>query len=184
GSADRSIFKFLNDDRRGFLSFLSQEINDEIPVITADYLWDYFFTEFEQYNSEQFLSVLSTFYRYTKEIEKVDKNHNAIFKGILLLNLLYKMVSGGEIAHALVSPSMENIRSLFLGSHLGKSVDAALDFIDKREFIRKTPDNLFLVSSSTLPHREINDEKQKLISIYDDITKVLDFDSNSKINLN
>lgn len=183
GSADRSIFKFLDDDQRGFRSFLNQEVGNDIPVITADYLWDYFFEEFERDNSEKFLSVLSKFYLHAKEIERTDKNYNAIFKGILLLNLLYKMVFAGETAQSLVTPSMDNIKSLFLGSHLEKYVDEAVDFIDRNEIIRRTPDNFFLVSSSTLPQREINEEKQKLCRLYEDITEVLDFDSNSKINL-
>ncbi len=183
GSADRSIFKFLDDDQRGFRSFLNQEVGNDVPVITADYLWDYFFEEFDRDNSEKFLSALSKFYLHAKEIERTDKNYNAIFKGILLLNLLYKMVSAGETAQSLVAPSMDNIKSLFLGSHLGKYVDEAVDFIDRKKIIRRTPDNLFLVSSSTLPQREINEEKQKLVSSYEDITKVLDFDSNSKSNL-
>lgn len=183
GSADRSVFKFLNDDQRGFLAFLNQEVGEDIPVITADYLWDYFLEEFEQDNSEKFLSALSKFYLHAKEIENTDQNYNAIFKGILLLNLLHKMVFAGETSQSLVAPSMDNIKSLFLGSHLGKYVDEAVDFIDRKEIIRRTPDNLFLVFGRIPPHREVNEEKQKLSNEYEDITKVLDFDSNSKINL-
>jgi len=183
GSADRSVFKFLNDNQEGFLAFINQEIGEDIPVITANYLWDYFFKEFERDNSEKFRSVLDKFFFHTKKIEDKDKNYNEIFKGILLLNLLHRMITTGDTTQSILAPTIDNIKSLFLGSYLEGYVEEALNYIDSSQIIRKSIDNLFLVSSSTLSPIEVNKEKQKLINEYEDITRIFSIYQNLKDDL-
>jgi uncharacterized protein (DUF1697 family) len=183
GSTERSIFSFLNDRDKGFLSFLNNELDDKSPVISADYLWDYFIEEFEKDNSDKFLPILEKFKLHIKDIESLGKQYSAVFKGILLLNALYRMVSVGEAQQSLVLPSVGNIRSLFVGTLWESDVDRTLGHFDKKEIIRKTPDELYLVSFSSLPINEVEVEKQKAILEYEDITKVLEFNPASKTNL-
>lgn len=183
GSTERSIFSFLNDKDKGFLNFLNNEINDKAPVISADYLWDYFIEEFEKDNSDKFLPILEKFKLHIKDIESLGKQYSAVFKGTLLLNALYRLVSVGEAQQSLVIPSIDNIRSLFMGTLLEPDVDEVLGYFDKKEIIRKNPDGLYLVSFSSLPINEVEVEKQKAILEYEDITKVLEFNPDSKTNL-
>jgi len=184
GSADRTVFKFLNDNQQGFLAFLNQELGEDIPVITANYLWDYFFEEFDRDNSERFRAVLGSFYLHTKKIEQKDKKYNEVFKGILLLNILHRMIAAGDTTQTAVTPSVENIKSLFLGSYLEKYVDEALNYIDSSQIIRRSIDGLFLVSSiSILSLKEVNEQKQNLIKEYENITKIFDIDSDLKKDL-
>jgi len=184
GSTERSIFSFLNDKEKGFLNFLNNEINDESPVISADYLWDYFVEEFEKDNSDKFISVLEKFKLHVKDIESSGKQYGAVFKGTLLLNALYRIVSVGEVTQSLVIPSSTNIKSLFLGTSWEQYVDEVLGFFDKKEIIRKTPDELYLVTFSSLPIIEVEREKQKAMLEYEDVTKVVEFNPASKTNLN
>ncbi|MDI6889415.1 MAG: hypothetical protein QMC83_00520 [Thermodesulfovibrionales bacterium] len=183
GSTERSIFSFLNDKDKGFLNFLNNETDDKSPVISADYLWDYFIEEFEKDNSDKFLPILEKFKLHIKDIESLGKQYIAVFKGTLLLNALYRMVSVGEAQQSLVLPSVGNIQSLFIGTFCEPDVDRALGYFDKKEIIRKTPDELYLVSFSIPPVKEIEAEKQKALLEYEDITKVLEFNPASKTNL-
>ncbi len=180
GSTERSIFTFLNDEEKGFKKFLDNEINDSIPVITADLLWDYFIEEFEKDNSNKFAPVLDKFRLHIKNLDSAGAHYSAIFKGVLLLNALYRMVSGYETTKGLILPSESNIVSLFSGTIFQEHVTEALQFIDKKEMIKKTPDGLYLVAFSSLPIVEIEKEKSKLRSEYEDVTKVLEIDSLKK----
>lgn len=183
GSTERSIFTFLNDGEKGFKKFLDNDINNGLAVITADYLWDYFIEEFEKDNSGKFTPVLDKFRLHRKDIESAGIHYSAIFKGLLLLNVLYRMVSAGETTQGLTLPSESNIESLFYGTALQQHVIEALQFIDKKEIVRKTPDSLYLVAFIRLPTLEVEKEKQKLVLEYEDITKTLEIDDTLKSSL-
>lgn len=174
GSTERSIFHFLYDENKGFRHFINTHPTHETGIfLTADFLWDFFMQEFERIDYQRFASILE---RYTLHIERVegeDSSYSAIFKGILLLNVQYKMVSVTEAKETLVAPSLDNINFMFYGTEYARKVEPALEFFHEQQIIAKNPDNLFLIASSALPHRQVEKEKETLRNSYDSIEKIL-----------
>lgn len=176
GSTERSIFNFLYDKEKGFLNFIGEHPSDgEDFYLTSDYLWNFFVEDFERDNYEKFGSILDKHKLYVSKLEEKEAgvHYARVFKSILLLNTLHQVVKVSETESGLVSPSIENIRSMFLGTHQEEYVDEVLEYIDSAEIIQKTPDNLFLVATSTLPLKEVDDEKEKEKRKFEDITEIL-----------
>ena len=171
GSTERSIFNFLYDEERGFRKFISSNPDpDENVLLTADYLWDFFYEEFERSDNEKFSSSLERFKLHKQTLEEKGSEYLAIFKGILLLNLLYKVAELSE--SSLVAPTIDNIKSMFQGSKYEKYVDDVLNFVNTEQIISKTPDNLYLISSASLPFREIEKEKESLLRQYKEYKEI------------
>ncbi len=175
GSTERSIFNFLYDKEKGFSKFINENpTNPDGFFLTADYLWDFFMSEFERVDYQKFSSVLDKYKLHNKSVEQENCIYSIVFKGILLLNVLYKMVNVAEGKEMLlVAPSIDNIKSLFLGTEYEGSADVALEFFDTKQILSKDPDNLFLVMSSTLPPKEVSKLKDELKNSYSQIDKIL-----------
>ncbi|TYT24349.1 hypothetical protein FY122_02095 [Dictyoglomus thermophilum] len=177
GSAERSIFSFLNDSENGFLKFIKEypkkDADGEEYLLTSDMLWDFFLSEFERNSSEKINSILVRYKQGEKEIRDLGDSYLAVFKGVLLLNILYSLlkVSIGDVS--LFSPSEENILDMFKGSSFQDSIPDILNYIDKKGYIPKDPNGLFLVNYSALPEREVAEEREKTKKKYEDITKTL-----------
>ena len=174
GSTERSIFEFLYDEERGFSKFIKENPSGVNGVfLTVDYLWDFFTEEFERIDYQRFSSILNKYKLHIRAVEEENQAYSAIFKGVLLLNIQYKMVKVAEARDTLVAPSATNIKSMFWETEYGNDIEAALNFFDSRQIISKDPDNLFLVSSSSLPLKEVEKEKEGLKGLYDQIDKIL-----------
>ncbi len=174
GSTERSIFKFLYDEEKGFLKFIREYPSEEEYFLTPDYLWDFFLEDFSGSPSEKVSSVIEKYKIFIKEIEKKGEPYVAIFKGILLLNILKSYIEiGGVSSGNPYLPSEENIRAMFVGTRYEKYLDEVLRYIDERGYIPRTPDGLFLVSLVNLPPRELEEEIRSLRSDYENITKAL-----------
>ncbi|MEW6528078.1 MAG: hypothetical protein AB1444_15585 [Spirochaetota bacterium] len=171
GSTERSIFNFLYDNSKGFIKFIQEFPNDEY-FLTADYLWDFFFDDFERTTEDRIHSVLEKAKLLTKIQEK--GNHYAvIFKGILLLNILYLDISSRNMQEQAYLPVEENIYAMFESTVYKKYVPEVLQYIDEQGYIQKTPDGFFLVTSSHLPHQEVIHEIEEARRNYEDITKII-----------
>ncbi|HOJ92456.1 MAG TPA: hypothetical protein PKW23_02190, partial [Dictyoglomaceae bacterium] len=113
GSAERSIFGFLNDTERGFLKFIKEypkkDADGEDYFLTSDMLWDFFLSEFERNSSEKINSILVRYKQGEKEIGELGDSYLAVFRGVLLLNILYSSVRVSTEDASLYSPSEENI---------------------------------------------------------------------------
>lgn len=174
GSTERSIFEFLYDEEKGFSKFIKENPSGVNGVfLTVDYLWDFFMEEFERIDYQRFSSILNKYKLYIQAVEEENQAYSAIFKGVLLLNIQYKMVKVAEARDTLVAPSATNIKSMFWETEYENDIEAALIFFDSRQIISKDPDNLFLVSSSSLPLKEVEKEKEGLKGLYDQIDKIL-----------
>jgi len=174
GSTERSIFNFLYDDKNGFKSFIKGcPVGENNIFLTADYLWDFFYDEFDRMDNEKIHSVLEKFKLHKDFLEKQDNNYLSVFKGILLLNILYKEVV--KISEtSFVTPSTNNIKDIFAGSIEENALNEILNFIDNKQIINKTPDDLYLLTSSGLPPRDVEIEKTKLINQNLRIDEILD----------
>lgn len=161
GSTERSIFKFLDDDNKGFGKFINNNPDEEGKYfLTPEYLWDFFYEEFERKEDHEISPVLSIFKSHLPTLEKKGDEYIAMFKGILLLNILYRKILIKE--NSLYSPSKENLLLMFKGNEYKTSMEDVLTFIDSSQIVSKTPaENLYLLTGAQLPYQEINQEVRK-----------------------
>lgn len=188
GSTERSIFNFLYDEEQGFLKFIREnpgnQLDDAQYLLTADYLWDFFLKEFESSEITRFGTMINRYKLYKGVIEKESPKHLAVFKGILLLNILTQVVKTREEGIECVLPTEDNIKSMFLGTMLDREIEDILRFIDENGYIRKMPNGQFVVSITSLPREEVEREKEEIIRRGIDITKLIKNDSVSKLFTN
>jgi hypothetical protein len=174
GSANRSIFGFLYDKDAGFLKYLDKELDGE-RLLTADYLWDYFVHAFEDDQEARFSQVLDKYRLNIKRIKEKGENCEKVFKGILLLNVLFKVIEVTGEEGSPVTPSAENITSLFRGSSFENELPELLSFIDEKGIITKTPGDDYLIEFFSLPLRDIEKAKESVRKQFKDIITVLQY---------
>jgi hypothetical protein len=180
GSTQRSIFNFIYDSESGFVKFLNKEI-DEKKLLTADLLWDFYVEELERDKDNRFMQVLEKYNAYKKQIEDNNPAYLNVFKGVLLLNSLYRITDYSNPETDKVRPHIDNIRNLFIGTDIEDFVNDALTYIDKQEIIQKNPNDLFEISSTSLPRHEVDSEKESLKNQYKDIVKIIEFNGKNRI---
>ena len=175
GSTERSIFEFLYGKpgvEVSFKKFIKENPGENGNIfLTADYLWDFFYEEFERMESEKVHTVLEKYKLHKDILEEKGDEYLSVFKGALLLNLLNRFVEVGE--SSLVVPSEKNIVNLFVGAIGQKDLISILSFIDDKQIINKTPDNLYLITSFGPSSREVEIEKVRIKSEYNTIDKIL-----------
>jgi hypothetical protein len=184
GSTNRSIFSFLYDEEKGFLRFI-----EEYPIqtngtkdyfLTADWLWEYFYQEFAKNLEDRFYAVMEKS-KYLDIIKKQGKNYEAIYKGILLLNILTSYTGISMGANEAYLPSRDNIKGMFLGTSFESEVDNILGYIDENGYISKAPNELFLVFLNIPNIKELEAEKIKVQRYLDDITNALTEENKSDL---
>jgi len=175
GSTQRSIFNFIYDSEFGFIKFLNSEVNDE-TLLTADLLWDFYAEELDRDKDNRFMQVLEKYNAYKTQTEKKSPYYLKVFKGVLLLNSLYRITDYLNPETDKIKPHIINIKNLFIGTDIENSVNGALEYIDKQEIIQKNPNELFEISSTSLPRQEVDAEKENLKNQYKDIIKLIEFD--------
>jgi len=173
GSTERSIFKFLYDEEAGFKAFLKKFPQGNAAFLTADRLWDFFLEDFQRIEVDKAIGVIEYYNLYEDILRQENHHYLAVLKGILLLNLLHRLVEVGE--ESLVAPSERNILMMFAGAIEDEILLEALSFIDKR-IISKTPTGLYLLTGPIVDSTEIAKERQQLLRAIDTAEKVLDRD--------
>lgn len=175
GEAERSIFGFLNDETNGFKRFIENNVED-IKFLTADYVWDYFYKTFEQSSAGHFDVITNKFKLCGETVASKGENYYSVFKTILLLNILYRVTTtDADISEkSMVNPSTENIISAFSGVLDENVVREVLDYIDENQILHRNPDGVFEVYSSALPQKKILEEKKKLYSNKEDVSKIVE----------
>lgn len=155
GSSSRSVFDFLAGDAiREF--FDDEDLYSKKLTITADYLWDYVQSYFEE-NSTKYGAVTERFNSHHLAVESQGEDYIKVFKGILLLNAL------NNIANCdLVTPSLENIQNLFIGTPQANNLAEILDFFNDKSIIQRQPNGNFSILYTALPGDEIQKIKEQL----------------------
>ena len=162
GSSSRSVFEFLgqNDAIRAFLD--NEELFFNGETITADYLWDYVLKVFQD-DVTNYGAVTERYNSYVQLVSSMGRNYFAVFKGILLLNAFNNV--SGENNNGLVTPSENNIRSLFAGTTYGDTVDEILNWFNENGVIQRAPGGLYSVQFSALPSGEIEEKKTEMRNV-------------------
>lgn len=156
GSSSRSVFQFIgeNDKIRDFLN--SENIFNNLKTITADFLWDYVLEEFNS-NVAKFGAITERFNSRKLQVENEGEDYFAVFKGILLLNALNNIANNET-----VTPSVQNIKNLFIGTRIENEIDNILVYLDEKSIIQRQPGDLFSILFTALPTKEIELIKEEL----------------------
>lgn len=157
GSSSRSVFEFIaSDSVRNFLE--DEEAYNQDRTITADYLWDYVQEYFES-DASRFGAVTERYNSHHLSVESQGENYLKVFKGILLLNALNNIANSDT-----VTPSTENIESLFLGTEVEGQLIEILDFFNDKSIIQRQPNGNFSILFTALPGDEVQKIKEQLKS--------------------
>lgn len=175
GSAERSIFEFLNDDKKGFKLFIQNDI-DEIKYLTADKVWDFFVTDFSEDRTNNFDAIINKYSMYSSKLQDTEIPELSVFKVILLLNLLNRVtqMDGEDQEKSLVNPSKKNIIHVLSGSWSNEAITNALNTIDEKQIVQKGPDDVYEVLSSAMPPEKVQSVKDKLYLKYKDVSLLFD----------
>lgn len=175
GSAERSIFEFLNDENKGFKDFIKNDI-DEVKYLTAEKVWDFFVDAFAEDRTNNFDAIINKYSMYSTKLEDTDVPELSVFKVILLLNLLNRVtqMDGGDLEKSLVNPSRRNILHVLSGAWSNEAINKALVAIDEKQIVLKGPDDVYEVSSSAMSLEKIQAAKDKLYLKYEDVSALLD----------
>ncbi len=71
----------------------------------------------------------------------------------------------GENNNGLVTPSEENIRSLFAGTAYGDNIDEILNWFNEDGIIQRAPGGLYSVQFTALPSGEIEEKKTEMRNV-------------------
>ena len=157
GASSRSVFEFLASNI--VKDFLDNEENfTKERTITCDMLWDYVQSYFES-DTTRFGAVTERFNSHHLAVEAAGDNYLKVFKGILLLNALNNIANFDT-----VTPSTENIESLFVGTEIESELVEILDFFNDKSIIQRQPNGNFSILFTALPGEEIQKIKEELIS--------------------
>lgn len=178
-SNQRTIFQFLSgdysdDDRINFKSFIEHNSCEfgKWNYLTADYLWDYFFTINNVDLDNTFTAAISHYNNYVALCQS--DNQKKILKVTLLLAALQSK-NGAESrsgATSLMRPTLANIRACFAGTPLESSVDQELNYFTAKGIIGKIEDTrevLFVMNSAAI-------DSERMDSIIEDVTRTIPFE--------
>ncbi|EHP87596.1 DUF6079 family protein [Methanotorris formicicus] len=183
GSANRSVFQFLYDDNHGFKKFIMENPTENGGYfLTSDYLWDYFKDIFENEYYEKFGQILEKYKLHNEKLKNKCSEYEAIFKAILLLNVLYSTIRIDEIEeNSLLLPNIKNIKNMFIGTEYYEDVEKVLNYLDEMGIIQRSPNDEYIISTSSLPLKEVEGEKKELKERYKSVVDILSPDDKDKL---
>lgn len=159
GSSERSIFNFLADSSIGFVKFLENDVESS-KFVTIDYLWDFFEKNFR--DEPKYSDVINCYRRNIDSMSAAGQTVFAVFKSILLLNILQSTASTSTHSEErnLTAPSKDNILMAFSGEYDHSDVETALKKISDDNVIYDSPNHNFSIAVSSVPAEKVTKEKE------------------------
>ncbi|MCQ2273837.1 MAG: hypothetical protein MJZ86_03480 [Bacteroidales bacterium] len=176
GSANRSVLKFMNDEKFGFKQFIKSPTNfDHKMMLTADWLWDFFYSEFiNEPLCAAFTNVYST---HISKVEKMGDDFLRVFKVILLLNALSVKFKSSPEKYA---PNDKNLKYIFSGDRCSDKMDKILTWLDESTIIARDIFGEFKISVSSYNPAEITKEKNDVRRQFPTAIEYLKYSEKSK----
>lgn len=176
-SNQRTIFQFLSgdyssDDRINFKSFIEHNAYEfgKWNFLTADYLWDYFFTANNVDLDSTFTATISHYNNYASLCQS-DKQRKVLKVTLLLAALQTKNGADSRSgATSLMRPTLVNIKACFAGTPLEADVEQELNYFATKGILGKIEDSrevLFVMTSAAIDTERMNaikDEVKRQIS--------------------
>lgn len=175
GSANRSVLKFMNDEQNGFKQFISTPSNYELKMmLTADWLWDFFFTEFD---SEPLCAAFTNvFASYKARVNAQGDDYLRVFKVILLLNALSVKFKTSPEKYA---PNDKNLKFIFSGDRCEAKMDTILTWLDENKVVARDIFGEFKISVSSYNPAEITKAKADVATGYKTAVDFLKYNEKS-----
>ena len=172
-SNQRTMFQFLSGNYtdgdqtkinfKWFIENHSNEINSW-NFLTADYIWDYFFTSENVDFDAEFKSIMSQYANYETFL---DSNKKKVLKVALILTAMQQK-SGANRARGLTGllrPTLANISACFTGTPLQSSIAGIMtEFVSKQIFgkLEEENDTLFVQSGGVVDTEKLEKIKMEL----------------------
>ena len=176
GSANRSVLKFMNDEQYGFKRFINNPTNYDLKMmLTADWLWDFFYSEFD--NESLCAAFTNVFRSNLSKVENMGDDYTRVFKVILLLNALTVKFKSSPEKYA---PNDKNLKYIFSGDRCEGKMDNILCWLDETQIITRDIFGEFKISVSSYNPAEITKEKNNVRTQYNTAVDYLKYNDNSR----
>ena len=181
GSANRSVVKFMHDEKAGFAAFIDQDDSlEKKRLLTADWLWDFFTPSFEA--NENCSLFVSTFNSHRVKCAQKSEACERVFKAVLLLNALSVNFDDETKAERL-TPNENNLIYMFIGDLDAEVVKESLAFLDEKNIVSKNVLNEFKIAISSYSPAEIQQQKTQVSLTYQTADKFLKYNNEERQNL-
>ncbi len=183
GSANRSVVNFMNDDKKGFRKFITDESVYELRgLLTAEWLWDFFLDSFAA--NPLCGAFTSNYQNHIHRVQEAGDDYVRVYKGILLLNTLStQFATKSTDIIARISPNEKSIRGLFADDRLEPKMDDILRFLDTNQIIARDVFGEFKISVSSLNPAEIAKEKEKVAAQFKTANDFMGYNFAAKTNI-
>ena len=176
GSANRSVLKFMNDEQNGFKQFINEPTNyDQKMMLTADWLWDFFYSEF--INEPLCTAFTNVYTTHNGMVDKMGDDYIRVFKVILLLNALSVKFKSSPEKYA---PNDKNLKYIFSGDRCASKMDSILNWLDESKIIPRDIFGEFKISVSSYNPAEITKEKNAVRAQFKTAVEYLKYNDKSK----
>lgn len=176
GSANRSVLKFMNDEKNGFACFINDSTNYDLKMmLTADWLWDFFYSEFVD---DPLCAAFINVYNSNKDkVNQMVDDYLRVFKVILLLNALGMKFKGTPEKYA---PNDKNLGYIFSADRCEEKMQGILDWLDESHIVARDILGEFKISVSTYNNAELTKEKMQVAVSFKDAVSILKYNDASK----
>lgn len=179
GSANRSVLRFMNDEKCGFAGFINDATNYELKtMLTADWLWDFFYSEFVD---DPLCAAFINVYNSNKDkVYHMGDDYLRVFKVIMLLNALGIKFKGSPEKYA---PNEKNIKYIFSADRCEEKLETILNWLDENRIVARDILGEFKISVSTYNTAEVTKEKIQVAANFKDAVSFLSYNDQAKYEI-
>lgn len=162
GSSNRSVIKFMHDNESGFEAFLNDETNYNTgTLLTADALWDFFYSEFDE---DVASSTFTNIYRsYESTVAAQGDDYLRVFKTILLLNALSPKFKQDPEK---LKPIDKVFQLIFAGDRAENKIIDILNWLNDKKVVVRNVFDQFKITGTSYNQAEMNDKRQRVEADY------------------